>query len=872
MATISGRVIFDRDRSATINDGDSGLLGVPVVLQNIETNERLAVLTDINGNYSFENVANGEYRLVESYGTQGAVLSPGNFELAVVGPIPNGENPPISIVINPPVGANNMDSLTPDTLYITVSGEDIVNQNFLNGPIREIPIQTILDACATVSEENLINAADSGTFGSFPAGTPPNTGVPVEPYLGVTPDYTYVLPNPEVYAPTGGEYTVQNIMNNALSQQIGAWWRIADHTTGNETGRMMVVNGYNPGSIFFTETVMVEPNTNYLFSSWILNLFRATGYANPQLGVVILDEEGNTLYSATLGETIPVNTVVPEWKEIGTVINSQNNTTLTVQFLSEGPEAIGNDYVIDDISLREIQVPIFTPVKVGSTSVANVGDRITYTISLENTCTSPLTNVFFRDNVPSGLEFIPDTATINGVSYTGVNPNIGFELPDIQGGQTAIVTFDVVAEFIPSPNPTINYATITYSYTPIEGGIENEYTVNSNEFSVNIDSSADVAITKTANTNPVSIGETLLYTINIINNGPSVAQNVVVTDAISSDILNSEFSIDGGETWSTWTGQYEIGTLTNGENRTILIRGTVANSASGTIINTVTVTSTTPDPDLSNNTDTVIIIVEGGAEQLADISVLKSAIPNPVASGEVLTYTVEVSNLGPSVAQNVVVTDAISSDILNSEFSIDGGETWSTWTGQYEIGTLTNGENRTILIRGTVANSASGTIINTATVTSTTPDPDLCNNSSRVVTTVKPSFVVADVEVIKKAVPNPIERKKMLTYIIKVMNNGPSVAQDVILIDNIPNSIRNPEFSIDGGETWNTWTGVYTIGTLQNNESRIILIRGKVRLFTICKIINAAVVTSTTLDTNRNNNISIAKVKIHGSDNCCHCC
>lgn len=60
--------------------------------------------------------------------------------------------------------------------------------------------------------ENLIAAADDGTFGTFPAGTPANTGVPEEPYPGVTPDFTYVLPNPEAFAPFGGEYTVQNLM------------------------------------------------------------------------------------------------------------------------------------------------------------------------------------------------------------------------------------------------------------------------------------------------------------------------------------------------------------------------------------------------------------------------------------------------------------------------------------------------------------------------------------------------------------------------------------------------------------------------------------------------------------------------------------
>lgn len=71
MATISGRVIFDRDRSLTVSTGDSGIAGIPVVLQNTATGVRLTVLTDANGNYSFINVPNGNYRIVEAYGTPG---------------------------------------------------------------------------------------------------------------------------------------------------------------------------------------------------------------------------------------------------------------------------------------------------------------------------------------------------------------------------------------------------------------------------------------------------------------------------------------------------------------------------------------------------------------------------------------------------------------------------------------------------------------------------------------------------------------------------------------------------------------------------------------------------------------------------------
>ncbi len=253
MATVSGQIVFDRNRSATIDSGDSGIANVPVVLQDIATGVRLVVLTDASGNYVFTNVPNGNYRIVEAFGTTGGVPTPGNFATAIVGPVPIAEMPPISSVTNPPIGSTNLDGTTPNTLLITVAGSDITNQNILNGPVIYTPIENILDSCVSVSNINLITDADNGTFGFFPPGTPSNTGPEIEPYPNVTPDFTYVVPDPTKFTPLDGEYTVQNIMTNAMSNVIGAWWRIADHTTGNETGRMMVVNGFNPGAVFLNQ-------------------------------------------------------------------------------------------------------------------------------------------------------------------------------------------------------------------------------------------------------------------------------------------------------------------------------------------------------------------------------------------------------------------------------------------------------------------------------------------------------------------------------------------------------------------------------------------------------------------------------------------
>ena len=606
MATISGSIIFDRDRSLSISSQDSGIAGIPVVLQNTVSGMRLVVLTDTNGNYSFINVPDGSYRIVEAYGETGGVTSPGDFANAVVGNIPEGVNPPVSAVSNPPTGTTNIDSLTPDTLFVTVAGNDLTNQNFYNGPVIYTPIEAIIDECAIISGDNLINVADEGTFGTFPAGTSANTGAPTEPYPGVTPDFTYVLPNPAVFTPLDGEYTVQNIMNNSMSAEIGAWWRIADHTIGNETGRMMIVNGFNPGAVFFRDTIQVKPNTNYLFRSWILNLFRVNGYPNPELGVQILDENGGVLYSATLGALIPVNTNAPEWKEIGTVINSRNNTSLTVEFLSEGPEVVGNDYAIDDIAFNEILIREFIPVKTASTSTAFIGEEFQYTITLEDPCGNPLTNVFFQDMIPAGLSFVEGSVIVNGISQPQANPNTGFIVPDVPVQGSVTITFTVRADSIPAINPTLNHANMRYSYTPVEGGIPQEFEVETNEIPVTIAGElADISITKSASPSPLQPGKPLTYTIIVRNAGPSISENVVLTDTISADLLNPEYSIDGGTNFLPWTGSLNLGNLNNQETRTIFIRADVSETINSSIINTAQVTSQTPDPNLDNNTTTI---------------------------------------------------------------------------------------------------------------------------------------------------------------------------------------------------------------------------------------------------------------------------
>lgn len=423
---------------------------------------------------------------------------------------------------------------------------------------------------------------------------------------------------------------------------------------------------------------------------------------------------------------------------------------------------------------------------------------------------------------------------VNGTTDPSADPNTGFVLPDVSGGETVTVEFAALVTEIPTPNPALNSANITYSYTPVEGGIPGVFNETSNEVPVEVGTLADISVVKTAAPNPAVPGNMLTYTVTVANAGPSASENVVLTDVIPSSLSNVEYSTNGGITFSPWSGSLALGTLAAGENRTILIRGTLSPSASGQIVNTAVVSSSTPDPDPDNNTSTVVTPVEPSA----DLSVVKTASPSPIFAGEVITYTLEILNAGPSVAVNTDLADLLPAGLLNPEFSTNGGATWAPFNGTLFLGNLQPGSFQRILIRATVPASADESLSNTAIVSSGTPDPNLDNNTSTVVTPVIPVEPSADLSVVKTSAPNPVQPGAALTYTLTVSNAGPDAAQNVVLTDTIPADLLNAEFSLDGGVTWQPWTGSSALGTLAEGGSIVVLIRAVVSVTASGSIVN----------------------------------
>jgi len=483
MAAVSGRLLFDSTRTASPPTGMTGIANIPVALQSTTTGHVLAVYTDTSGNFSFTNVPNDSYHVIEAYGTP-AVSTPGDFNAAAASGNLQAAVPPIGYAPSPPAGATNLDCTTRNTLPVNVTGANIANLYICNGPVRYSPL--VVDPSVVVDDANIINIADTGSFGLFPAGTPVMTGANPNPYPGIAPDFAYVLPAAGSSNPSDGEYTIQNIATSITYQQNNVWWRIADYSTGNETGRLMIINGANPNTSFFTDEVFVKPNTYYLFTTWILNLVKITGRVNPQIGVKIVEPDGTILFNEDIGATIPVNSSEPEWHEIGIIIRSGNFSTLEVQFLSIGPAASGNDYAIDEIALYEVDVPLYKPVKTATPDAVNRGDTIEIAVLLTNGSNLPMTNINFTDLLPDGLRFVAGSVTINGTGCTNCDPNAGFSVPDLAVGESVNILFEVVADHVPWHGIATNMATITYQSQLVGGMAPVTLTVDSNAVDISV--------------------------------------------------------------------------------------------------------------------------------------------------------------------------------------------------------------------------------------------------------------------------------------------------------------------------------------------------------------------------------------------------
>ena len=275
--------------------------------------------------------------------------------------------------------------------------------------------------------------------------------------------------------------------------------------------------------------------------------------------------------------------------------------------------AVGNKTAV-----RNITVPEIITVKEVNSSDIHIGDEIIYTITVSNSGKINATNVVIRDILPEGLRFINAS---NGGVYDPVTGIITWIL-NITANSTVDLTADVCVNKSGNITNTVNVGNKTSNCTIESGDI------------------VDLEIHIVADKSEIYVGDNIVYTVTVINNGPSDAINTIANILIPNALSILSYNATKG-TFDITSGNWSIGNLTNGEKVVLTFVAKALNEGNSTVY--VNVTSETFEVIMENNYDNVTVKV---LKKAAPIGPDKQVHPDGSSSDNECGKSVNLPNTG----------------------------------------------------------------------------------------------------------------------------------------------------------------------------------------------------------------------------------
>lgn len=273
----------------------------------------------------------------------------------------------------------------------------------------------------------------------------------------------------------------------------------------------------------------------------------------------------------------------------------------------------------------------------------------------------------------------------------------------------------------------------------------------------------NITINKTVNVTVVNDGSYVQYIITVINYGPDNATEVVVYDLLDERL---RFISSSDNNYNYIAGIWNVGNLTSGEIRSLVIDVMV--NGLGNITNFANVTSKENNTNPKTN-DSVDIF----SNPIVNVTVNKTVSHDTANIGDGLVYDLVVTNNGPSNATSVYVFDKLDPRLIFVE--ADGDGVYDENSGIWYLENLNSGESAILTI--IVIVNGTGNIVNKANVTTfennTPPDTNV-----NVTTKVDP---LVNITINKSVNVTKIKNGEYITYIITVINHGPDNATNVLV-------------------------------------------------------------------------------------------
>ena len=508
--------------------------------------------------------------------------------------------------------------------------------------------------------------------------------------------------------------------------------------------------------------------------------------------------------------------------------------TLRVFFRSAGPGVEWSSPFNSSGDLVNFGVSLDSPVDLSITKTANnmappIGGNIVFTLTAKNLGNNLATGIKVNDQLPSGYVFL--SATSSSGSYnnlTGVwNPgNLA------EGGNA---TLNVLAR--------VNIAGV-YSNTATIIADQDDPVITNNvsEITPVPVKLTDLQITKSVDNLAPMVGGNVVFTLNALNNGPSVATGVSVMDLLPAGYTFVANSTPTAGAYNRVTGLWTIGTLASSESAGLTITARV--DAVGPYVNSATIRGIENESNSGNNTATVTPVPIPNSDR----SVVKTVNDPAPVTGTNVIFTLRANNNGPSTGTGIVVDDLLPAGYTYISSTPPSGTNYDPVTGRWTIGNLSNGRSATMTITAKV--NAVGPYANTATISGTENDQVSGNNQSTAITNPTSLVNLSVLKTINNLTPFA---GNDVTFTLVVNNTGPSNATGVVLNDLLPSGYTFVSASPSTG-IYNNSTGVWSIGNLNNGLNATLMITATVNSTGVYT--NTAVVRGNETDSEPDNNSS----------------
>ena len=380
--------------------------------------------------------------------------------------------------------------------------------------------------------------------------------------------------------------------------------------------------------------------------------------------------------------------------EVNTTGNITNYASITAE--EDDPNIHNN------VDNETIDVPLTVDLEVVK-QVSNknpyYGENIIWFISIKNNGPDNATNVVLNDLLDENLIYNYYTASVG--QFIGNN----WVIEQLNSKETAYLNISCM----------VNGLGIIYNHASANCS-EYDLNMSNNNDSEFIDALpvADLSVIKIVNVSNPNYGEFIKWTVIVSNNGPNNASGVIVRDTMPKGITlikASDFIYSDG----TWY----VGDLVVGEVRELDMICKV--SATGTFTNFASVQGNEFDPDVDNNNANESIFVNPAC----DLIITKTASKYYYKLGDIITYSIKLTNNGPDDARKIEVNDVHDDSLVLKSFKASKGS-FNKLTQTWSINKLAAGESAELLVDAIA--TGKGIVKNIVSATSETFDYNLDNN------------------------------------------------------------------------------------------------------------------------------------------------